>query len=86
MHNTKLIDYFHLSHYSETASAFPYCTEPGLNFSATNYSEDDADFAAGRRGKASRVSHNYFKFNFTVCRFSLREIFVRFYIFFKVSN
>lgn len=39
---------------SETASAFPYCSEPGLNFSATNYSEDDADFAAGRRGKASR--------------------------------
>lgn len=44
-------------YYSETSSAFPYCTEPGLNFSTTNYSEDDGDFAAGRRGgKASRVS------------------------------
>jgi hypothetical protein len=36
---------------------FQYCTEPGLNFSTTaTYSEDDADFAPGRRGKASRVS------------------------------
>lgn len=49
---------FHaLSVLSDPASgAFPYCTEPGLNFSTTNYSEDDADFAGNRRGKASRVS------------------------------
>lgn len=41
-----------------TSQAFPYCTEPGLNFSTTNaaYSEDDGDFAGGRRGKTSRVS------------------------------
>lgn len=46
-----------LSFYSEASSGpFPYCNEPGLNFSATNYSEDDADFAGNRRGKASRVS------------------------------
>lgn len=45
---------------SEASSgAFPYCNEPGLNFSATNYSEDDADFAGNRRGKASRVSYEY---------------------------
>jgi hypothetical protein len=44
--------------YSEAAvPGFPYCTEPGLNFStAAAFSEDDADFAPGRRGKASRVS------------------------------
>ncbi|XP_052866224.1 transcription factor cwo isoform X2 [Anopheles cruzii] len=35
---------------------YTYCGEPGLNFStnSTNYSEDDADFAPGRRGKTSR--------------------------------
>ncbi|CRK87783.1 CLUMA_CG001539, isoform A, partial [Clunio marinus] len=37
-----------------TSGTFPYCSDPGLNFSATNYSEDDADFAGNRRGKASR--------------------------------
>lgn len=55
---SSLIKFSYLFHYSETSSGtFPYCTEPGLNFSATNYSEDDADFAGNRRGKASRVSH-----------------------------
>lgn len=36
---------------------YTYCGEPGLNFSANNttYSEDDADFPPGRRGKTSRV-------------------------------
>ncbi|XP_041760921.1 transcription factor cwo-like [Anopheles merus] len=35
---------------------YTYCGEPGLNFSANNttYSEDDADFPPGRRGKTSR--------------------------------
>lgn len=50
-HSLKLFSCFSES----SSSAFPYCGEPGLNFSATNYSEDDADFAGNRRGKASRV-------------------------------
>uniref|UniRef100_A0A182IU99 BHLH domain-containing protein n=1 Tax=Anopheles atroparvus TaxID=41427 RepID=A0A182IU99_ANOAO len=35
---------------------YTYCGEPGLNFSTNNtpYSEDDADFPPGRRGKTSR--------------------------------
>uniref|UniRef100_A0A1Y9H9G9 Uncharacterized protein n=1 Tax=Anopheles farauti TaxID=69004 RepID=A0A1Y9H9G9_9DIPT len=35
---------------------YTFCGEPGLNFSANNttYSEDDADFPPGRRGKTSR--------------------------------
>lgn len=39
-------------------STYAYCSENGLNFSASAaaYSEDDADFTPGRRGKASRVS------------------------------
>lgn len=39
-------------------STYAYCNENGLNFSASAaaYSEDDADFTPGRRGKASRVS------------------------------
>ena len=44
--------------FSEASVAgYTYCNEPGLNFStnSTNYSEDDADFAPGRRGKTSRV-------------------------------
>ncbi|XP_068155578.1 transcription factor cwo isoform X1 [Drosophila tropicalis] len=43
--------------YSEAAvSSFPYCTESSLNFStsATAYSEDDAEYATGRRNKTSR--------------------------------
>ncbi|KAH8362469.1 hypothetical protein KR200_000813, partial [Drosophila serrata] len=42
---------------SEAAvSSFPYCTESSLNFStsATAYSEDDAEYATGRRNKTSR--------------------------------
>ncbi|KAL9894233.1 transcription factor cwo isoform X2 [Glossina fuscipes] len=42
---------------SEAAvSSFPYCTESSLNFStnATGYSEDDAEYANGRRNKTSR--------------------------------
>ncbi|XP_013116193.2 transcription factor cwo isoform X1 [Stomoxys calcitrans] len=37
-------------------SSFPYCTESSLNFStnATGYSEDDAEYATGRRNKTSR--------------------------------
>ncbi|KAM7364582.1 transcription factor cwo isoform 1-T1 [Cochliomyia hominivorax] len=37
-------------------SSFPYCTESSLNFStnATAYSEDDAEYATGRRNKTSR--------------------------------
>lgn len=45
--------------YSDAAlSGFSYCGENGLNFStnSANYSEDDADFAPGRRNKPSRVS------------------------------
>lgn len=44
---------------SEAAvSSFPYCTESSLNFStsATAYSEDDAEYATGRRNKTSRVN------------------------------
>lgn len=42
---------------SEAAVAgFPYCGESGLNFSTstTAYSEDDAEYAPGRRNKTSR--------------------------------
>ncbi|XP_063705516.1 transcription factor cwo [Culicoides brevitarsis] len=41
---------------NEASVNFPYGPEPGLNFSTTgtNYSEDDADYAPGRRGKTSR--------------------------------
>lgn len=48
-----------LFHYSDTAlPGFSYCGDNGLNFStnSANYSEDDADFAPGRRNKPSRVS------------------------------
>lgn len=47
------------TNYSEAAvSSFPYCTESSLNFStsATAYSEDDAEYATGRRNKTSRVN------------------------------
>lgn len=46
-------------YFSDTAvSGYSYCNEGGLNFSASGaaYSEDDADFTPGRRGKVSRVS------------------------------
>lgn len=56
---------------------FSYCGDNGLNFStnSANFSEDDADFAPGKRNKPSRVSemmkslncapdaHFYFHFN-----------------------
>ncbi|XP_035904009.1 transcription factor cwo [Anopheles stephensi] len=48
----------HSLKYESEASVpgYTYCGEPGLNFSANNttYSEDDADFPPGRRGKTSR--------------------------------
>ncbi|XP_049538132.1 transcription factor cwo isoform X2 [Anopheles darlingi] len=46
-----------LKYESEAAvPGYTYCGEPGLNFSTNNttYSEDDADFPPGRRGKTSR--------------------------------
>lgn len=41
-----------------TIGGFTYCSDNGLNFSASAaaYSEDDGDFTPGRRGKTSRVS------------------------------
>uniref|UniRef100_A0A336KX33 CSON001608 protein n=1 Tax=Culicoides sonorensis TaxID=179676 RepID=A0A336KX33_CULSO len=52
------IDYynFFVPNIDATTINFPYCGEPGLNFSTsgTNYSEDDADYTPGRRGKTSR--------------------------------
>ncbi|XP_058129966.1 transcription factor cwo [Anopheles ziemanni] len=48
----------HSLKYESEASVpgYTYCGEPGLNFSTNNntYSEDDADFPPGRRGKTSR--------------------------------
>ncbi|CAD6994260.1 unnamed protein product [Ceratitis capitata] len=43
-------------HVEAAVSSFPYCTESSLNFStsATAYSEDDAEYATGRRNKTSR--------------------------------
>lgn len=50
--------------YSDTTvPGYAYCSENGLNFSASaaTYSEDDADFTPGRRGKASRVGFFFFR-------------------------
>lgn len=53
---------FSICNYSEAAvPSFPnYCTESSLNFStnsnATAYSEDDTEYATGRRNKTSRVN------------------------------
>lgn len=52
----------HTIYSDTTVSGFGYCNEGGLNFSASAasaYSEDDADFGSGRRGKASRVSFGH---------------------------
>lgn len=50
---------FHLYFSSDAAMpGFSYCGDNGLNFStnSANFSEDDADFAPGKRNKPSRVS------------------------------
>lgn len=53
---------FSICYYSEAAvPTFPnYCTESSLNFStnsnATAFSEDDTEYATGRRNKTSRVN------------------------------
>lgn len=51
-------NYFIFNCSDSTIGGFTYCSDNGLNFSASAaaYSEDDGDFTPGRRGKASRVS------------------------------
>lgn len=81
-----LFSFSSLLNCSDTAlPGFSYCADNGLNFStnSANFSEDDADFAPGRRNKPSRVSiHNvlmrqdsgtarfinfYFRFHLHIC-------------------